>query len=457
MEARDNMREKVKLPAGRVWQLPTELDRLWEGLEDIGVGPSHMGVIRKTEMHVELAGPKSDYTGFLHTEIMYDPEEVVDGRVTLIGPEANEIPRGMSLPGGFYFKVYGKDLRMDESEFLYRSIIVSLPGQEGFWAQGPPFSPWMRMSTKVIHKHSFIKVSQIARAYILTTIPMVERVEALVIVGVPEVGGGDLVKRFVKELKERQDIIDAKLAEIGDEDVDTFYGCTLCQTFAPNHVCTISPGDVAYCGIMSFNGAKVTAEIEPEGYCFPVPRGEILDRLAGHFSGVDEKIHEKSRGATKRVHLYSAIKYSATNCGCFEAVVFYIPDADGLGITHRRFFGNTPIGVPFSQIAGSISGGLQVHGTKGVSIRQMRTNKFVQGDGGWYRVVWMPEDLKQELVDAIPEEVYSAIVTEKETIEPFEIIRLIKERRHPIVKKFWKNGAPVPVQIPLPGEDWPED
>lgn len=450
------MGEKVKLPPGRVWQLPTELDRLWEGLEDIGVGPAYMGAIKKKEMHVELSGPKSDFTGFSQLEIIYDPDEVVDGKVTLIGPEASELPQGTSLPGGFYFKVYGRTLTMDHTEYMQRALIMSMPAQEGFWSQGPPLTPWMRMSTKVVHKHSFVKAAQIVRAYILSTIPIAEKVEALVIVGVPEVGGHELVKRFVEELKERQDIIDAKLAQVGDEDVDLFYGCTLCQTFAPSHVCTIPPGDAAYCGVMSYYGAKVTAEIDPTGYCFGIPRGEILDPLAGHFSGVDQKVYEKSHEAIKRVHLYSALKYSVTNCGCFEAIVFYIPEVDGFGITHRRFFGNTPIGIPFSQLAGSISGGQQVHGTKGISIRQMKTKKFIQGDGGWYRVVWIPEDLKSELLGVIPEEVYHAIITDKDTIEPGEIVRLVRERRHPITQRFWKDGNPVPLKIPLPGEDWPE-
>jgi hypothetical protein len=123
MELWDNMGEKIKLPPGRVWQLPTELDRLWEGVEDIGVGPPYMGIIRKSEMHVELSGPKTDYTGFLQTEIIYNSDEVVDGKVTVIGPEASELPQGISLPGGIYFKVYGRDLRMDHSEYLFRSII----------------------------------------------------------------------------------------------------------------------------------------------------------------------------------------------------------------------------------------------------------------------------------------------------------------------------------------------
>ena len=451
------MAERVKLPEGRVYQLPTELDRVWEGLEEIGEGPQYMGTIKKSDMHLELSGPRTDYTGFLQTEIISNPDEVVDGKVTLIGPEANELPEGTSLPGGLYFKVYGKDLSIDHSEYIFRSLIVSGPGQEGFWCQGPAFDPWMRMSKKVLYKHSLVKVVQVVRAYILTTIPMVEKVEALIIVGTPEVGGAELVKQFSHELRERQEVIDQRLAGVEDEDVDTFYGCTLCQTFAPNHVCVLAPGMVAYCGIMSFYGAKVTAEIDPTGYCFAVPRGQIVDPLMGRYSGVDEKVCEKSHGAIKRVNLYSAIKYSVTNCGCFEAAVFYISQLNGLGIVHRRFFGNTPIGIPFSKLAGSISGGLQVHGTKGISIRQMGTKKFLLGDGGCHRVVWMPEDLKMELADIIPEEVYYTLVTEKDTIDPDTIKEFLLERKHPIITRYWKNGEPEPIQIPMPGEDWPEE
>ena len=35
---------------------------------------------------------------------------------------------------------------------------------------------------------------------------------------------------------------DSRIRGMRDTDVNTYYSCTLCQTFAPNHVCVITPG-----------------------------------------------------------------------------------------------------------------------------------------------------------------------------------------------------------------------
>ena len=123
----------------------------------------------------------------------------------------------------------------------------------------------------------------------------------------------------------------------------------------------------------------------------------------------------------------------------------------------RRHPYDTPIGVNFSKMAGYMSGGNQNHGSMGLSARTPKSKKFIQGDGGWERIVWMPKAFKITLADSIPEELYDKIPTEDvgrdiPTIKEF----LIKNNR-PIVKKFWKDGEPVPLKMPRPNEDWPED
>jgi CO dehydrogenase/acetyl-CoA synthase beta subunit len=117
----------------------------------------------------------------------------------------------------------------------------------------------------------------------------------------------------------------------------------------------------------------------------------------------------------------------------------------------------TPLGVKFSTLAGSISGGAQNHGFKGLSIAGMASKNFLKGDGGWKRIVWMPVDLKKDIAHVVPEEVYDKIVTSEETVDALELKSLLLKKGHPIVNTYWKNGEPQPLEVPLPGQDWPDE
>ncbi|MHC1584803.1 MAG: CO dehydrogenase/CO-methylating acetyl-CoA synthase complex subunit beta, partial [Candidatus Syntropharchaeia archaeon] len=199
-------------------------------------------------------------------------------------------------------------------------------------------------------------------------------------------------------------------------------------------------------------------EVDPFGYTFVMPKGKLIDELGGEYEGVNEKVFEKSNRTVKRVVMYSTLLYPQTNCGCFEAGIFYIPEVDGLGLVDRRYGGVTPIGVTFSTLAGFMSGGLQNHGYCGLSFRTPSSRKFMRGDGGWIRIVWMPKEYKEVLADVIPEELYDKIATEEDTTDPLELKEFLKKVGHPIVEKIWENGEPQPLKVPAPNEDWdPEE
>ena len=104
-----------------------------------------------------------------------------------------------------------------------------------------------------------------------------------------------------------------------------------------------------------------------------------------------------------------------------------------------------------------MSGGVQNHGFKGLSVGSMREPRFLQGDGGWERIVWMPKDVKTEIADSIPEEVYGKIATEEDCTDPVELEKWLREKKHPIVQKYWKDGKPVPLDVPMPNQPWPDE
>ena len=104
-----------------------------------------------------------------------------------------------------------------------------------------------------------------------------------------------------------------------------------------------------------------------------------------------------------------------------------------------------------------MSGGVQNHGFKGISVNSMREPRFLQGDGGWERIVWVPKELKVEIADSIPEEVYDKIATEEDAIDPADLEKWLREKKHPIVEKYWKDGKPVPLNVPLPNQPWSDE
>ena len=94
-------------------------------------------------------------------------------------------------------------------------------------------------------------------------------------------------------------------------------------------------------------------------------------------------------------------------------VGFYIPEVDGIGWVDRDFTGIAPNGLAFSTMAGQTGGGKQIIGFLGIGVNYFRSPKFIQADGGWKRVVWMPKNLKEKIKADIPPELVDKLPTEE--------------------------------------------
>jgi len=147
-----------------------------------------------------------------------------------------------------------------------------------------------------------------------------------------------------------------------------------------------------------------------------------------------------------------------TSCGCFEAIAFYIPEVDGIGVVDRGFEGTAVNGLAFSTMANQTGGGKQVEGFNGIAIEYMRSPKFLQADGGWNRMVWLPSNVKEKIQDAIPPELKDKIATEKDATNTTELKAFLKEHGHPVVEKWPAEavaaeqapGEGVPAELALP-------
>ncbi|MDH5203262.1 MAG: CO dehydrogenase/CO-methylating acetyl-CoA synthase complex subunit beta, partial [Nitrospirota bacterium] len=138
-------------------------------------------------------------------------------------------------------------------------------------------------------------------------------------------------------------------------------------------------------------------EIDPTGGNQPIKKGELIDARYGRYAGIDEYLKKASGGAIETLNLYTIMENPMTSCGCFECIVAIVPEANGVMIVNRGYTGMTPVGMKFSTLASSIGGGIQNPGFMGVGRNFIISKKFLYGDGGIKRIVWMTKNLKESL------------------------------------------------------------
>ena len=87
------------------------------------------------------------------------------------------------------------------------------------------------------------------------------------------------VEEWLDKAGQAYDYRNKRLADLTDDRVDEFYSCTLCQSFAPNHVCVVSPERLGLCGAYNWLDCKASFSINPTGPNQPIKLGKS-DRSA---------------------------------------------------------------------------------------------------------------------------------------------------------------------------------
>ncbi|MGF3500106.1 MAG: CO dehydrogenase/CO-methylating acetyl-CoA synthase complex subunit beta [Candidatus Bathyarchaeia archaeon] len=401
--------------------------------------------IRRKDMHVELGGP--DIKEKFELARVRKPEEIEDEKVTIIGPDIKDMKENGSYPFGILVEVAGEKLEQELEGVIERRIHAYCNFIEGLMHLNQRYDIWLRLSKKSFQKglNSFELIGKVLFRLFKSELPIIEKMQITFITDAGK------VKALYDEALQIYDARDAKARGLKDEEVDKFYGCILCQSFAPTHVCVITPQRYSNCGAISWFDGRAAASIDPKGPVFTIEKGELIDPVKGEFSGVNEVVKKKSLGEVTRVWLYTAFGYPHTSCGCFEGVAFYIPEVDGFGIMHRGFKDIAVNGLPFSTVADSTAGGRQIDGFHGISIEYMRSPKFLSADGGWSRVVWLPKEVKERVKNFIPKELVDKIATEEEAKTIDELKTFLKDHAHPVVER-WKEEA-VAVEEAAPAEE----
>mgnify|MGYP005835091761 CR=1 FL=1 len=403
--------------------------------------------IRRKDMHVELGGP--DIKEKFELARVRKPEEIEDEKVIIIGPDIKDMQENGSYPVGIVVEVAGEKLEPELEGVIERRIHAYCNFIEGFMHLNQRYDIWLRLSKKSFQKgfNSFELIGKVLFRLFKSELPIIEKMQITFITD------QEKVKELYDEALQIYDARDAKARGLKDEEVDKFYGCVLCQSFAPTHVCVITPQRYSNCGAISWFDGRAAASIDPKGPVFTIEKGELLDPVKGEFSGINDVVKKKSLGEITRVWLYTAFGYPHTSCGCFEGVAFYIPEVDGFGIVHRGFKGIAVNGLPFSTVADSTAGGRQVDGFHGISIEYMRSLKFLSADGGWNRVVWLPKEVKERVKNFIPEELVDKIATEEEAKTIDELKMFLKDHAHPVVARWKEEAVAVEEAVPVEAKE----
>jgi len=394
----------------------------------VDVGPQYEGEsVRKHDFYVEFGGPRCEYKGELVT--LRSINEVEHERVEVIGPDIKDMAEGTTSPLFISVEVAGEQLERDMEPVFERRIHQYCNYIEGLWHMAQRDHVWLRLH-KESHKkglQSLQEVGQIMIELFTNELPIIEKMQVTFITD-PE-----KVKAHVLEARPVYDARDARLKGMTEEEVEEFYGCVLCQSFAPTHVCIITPERMPLCGAISWLDGRASSKIDPEGAIFAVPKGELLDPEKHIYSGVNEVVTQRSLGRTSVCCLHSALENPHTACGCFQSICFYIPEVDGFGIIHRDFAGEAVIGAPFSTLAAQASGGQQREGYVGMAVSYLKSPKFLITDGGLRRVVWLPSTVKELVKEAIPPDLFDKIASEKEVKNVDDLIEFLQKVEHPVM------------------------
>ena len=391
-------------------------------------------IIRRKDMRVEFDGSRVDCAELVHT---CDASEVEDHKITVVGPEVDEMEDGSKNSIAYVVKVSGKNMQPDFEPVIERKFHNYINCIEGVYHTGQRDMQRIRISHAAFDAGFRIKhIGEVLYTQVKNEFDaVVDKCEVVIYTDPAEctrVRHEVAIPIFEKR--------DDRLANLTDESVDVYYSCILCQAFSPSHVCVVTPERLGLCGAVSWLDAKATYELDPNGPCQVITKERPINEELGAYEDVDEAVQKLSQGALEHVTLYSIMQDPMTSCGCFECICGIEPFSNGVVIANREYAGMTPLGMTFSEMASMTGGGVQTPGFMGHGKHFIASKKFMKAEGGIERIVWMPKELKEFIADklnATAKDLYGIdnftdmIGDETVATDPETLVGFLTEKGHP--------------------------
>jgi acetyl-CoA synthase len=389
-------------------------------------------VVRKNDMRIEFGGKHSRCFEYLR---MLDFDAVQDGAITVVGPGFEDKPVGAAMDLGLVVDVAGRKLQKDFEPVLERQIHHFVNGASGVQHIGQRDIAWIRLNKTAADKGFNLRhFGDIVHARLHADFgAIVDKVQVTIYTEPAE------VEKWLGIARAAYDERNVRLGNMTDESVEEFYSCTLCQSFAPNHVCIVTPERLGLCGAYNWLDCKASFQINPTGPNQPVRKSTTLDPSKGYWAGTDEFVDGASHQQVKNVAVYSIMENPMTACGCFECIAMVIPEANGVMIVSREDTSLTPAGMTFSTLAGMAGGGLQTPGIMGHGKFYLLSPKFISADGGFKRVVWMSSILKEQMAEQLQKvaeregdpDLIDKICDERIATDVEGLVAYVTEKGHP--------------------------
>ncbi len=361
----------------------------------VAYGPAFEGErIRGEDIYLECGGGRTIAVEWTTSREM---SEVEDGKVEVIGPDIKDVQPPAKLPLAIVAEVAGRQMQEDFEPILERQIHHLINYAQGLMHIGQRDIAWLRVGKAAVEKGFTLRhLGDILHAkYHQDFGTIFDKVQVKIYT--EETKAKEILEKARQSYQKR----DARIEGMTDESEEIFYSCTLCQSFAPTHVCIITPERTGLCGAYNWLDGKASFEINSTGPNQPVPKGGVIDPVLGQWTGVNEFVFKASRQKLEKYNAYSIMQDPMTSCGCFECIAAVLPMCNGIMTVNRDFPGMTPCGMKFTTLAGSVGGGSVTPGFVGHSKHYICSKKFIMAEGGIKRLVWMPKMLKEEIMDRL--------------------------------------------------------
>ena len=192
-------------------------------------------IIRRKDMQVEFDGSRVDCAELVQT---CDASEIEDHKITVIGPEVDEMEFGSKNSIAYIVKVAGKNMQPDFEPVIERKFHNYINCIEGVYHTGQRDMQRIRISIDAFNAGFRIKhIGEVLYASVKNEFDaVVDKCEVVIYTDPAEctrIRHEVAIPIFDKR--------DERLDTLTDESVDVYYSCILCQAFAPSHVCVVTP------------------------------------------------------------------------------------------------------------------------------------------------------------------------------------------------------------------------
>ncbi len=425
--------ERVAQLAEKCIELRGLKPKIFRANAPVAYGPAFDGeVIGDADLHVEYGG-----SGCVAFELLQKAaaDEVTDGKVEIVGPEATVAGKPIRMDLGIVVKVVGERVKPDYESYLERQMQDFIDYADGVQHMGKQDRISIRVSKAAAAKGFALEAlgKLLCARFHEQFGTSVDKVQVTLITD------AKLHDEWLAKARATYEARRKRIESLTDDKVDVFFSCAHCRTFAPNNVSIITPEHVSPCGECNWFDARASFELDPAAGRRPLKPGKLIDSKKGIWEGTNQYAKAASGGRTSQVALYSLMETPMGACGDFQCMVMLIPEANGVMVlSHEDTTLPTPAGITIETFS-SLTAGEQIPGVVGIGKAFLLSPKFMLPEGGFKRVVWMSsrlkESMKEELRAVCEREgdpaLMEKIADERHVTTTDQLVHWLKDHDHP--------------------------